>query len=55
MGKLLLAAAQAKHHEAMPWADVPAFMAAFDTTASRALQFTILTAARSGETRGALV
>jgi integrase len=56
MGKLLPAVARARHHEAMPWADVPAFMraiAAFDTPASRALRFTILTAARSGETLGA--
>ena len=56
MGKLLPAVRKAKPHEAMPWAELPAFMrdlAAFDTPASRALQFTILCAARSGETRGA--
>jgi integrase len=56
MGKLLPATPSAKHHEAMPWADVPAFMhdlGAVDTPAARALRFTILTAARSGETRGA--
>jgi integrase len=43
------------HHPALRYADVPAFMARLrDTagTASRALQFTILTAARSGETLG---
>jgi integrase len=43
------------HHAAMPYADVPAFMARLGETpgaASRALQFTILTAARSGETLG---
>lgn len=41
------------HHAFMPHVDVPAFMARLmeiDSTASRALQFTILTAARSGET-----
>ena len=40
------------HHAAMPYAEVPAFMAklrASDNTAARALAFTILTAARSGE------
>ena len=43
------------HHPALPYADVPAFMtllAEIDTMASRALQFTILTVARSGETLG---
>ena len=43
------------HHPALPYADVPAFMARLGETpgaASRALQFTILTAARSGETLG---
>lgn len=46
-----------KHHAAMPHADLPAFLKrlrAKDTKGSLALQFTILTAARSGETRGAL-
>ena len=54
MGKLLPAAGKTRHHDAIPWADVPAFMvslAAFDTAASRALRFTILTAARASETR----
>lgn len=54
MGKLLPATGKTKHHEAMPWADLPAFMAGlatFDTPAARALQFTILTAARAGEAR----
>ena len=40
------------HHAAMPYADLPAFMARLgeiDTLAARALMFTILTAARSGE------
>lgn len=44
------------HHAAMPHAAVPAFMARLigkETKGSLALQFTILTAARSGETRGA--
>ena len=40
------------HHPAMPFADVPAFMARMSETGgpvSRALQFTILTALRKGE------
>jgi integrase len=40
------------HHRAMPYADVPALMvrlAEIDTTASRALQFLILTCARTSE------
>ncbi len=40
------------HHAAMPYADVPAFIAELrqrPATAARALEFTILTAARSGE------
>jgi integrase len=40
------------HHAAMPYADLPAFMvrlAEIDTTASRALQFLILTCARTSE------
>jgi integrase len=44
------------HHAAMPYADLPAFMAtlrACEGTAARALEFTILTAARSGEVFGA--
>jgi integrase len=54
MGKLLPTAAKTKHRDAMAPADLPAFMrdlAAFDTPASRALRFTILCAARAGETR----
>ncbi|ORE92700.1 integrase family protein [Stappia sp. 22II-S9-Z10] len=42
------------HHGAMPYEDVPAFMAELSGrrgTAAKALAFTILTAARSGETR----
>jgi integrase len=45
------------HHRAMVYADVAAFVAHLRTTsgvAARALEFTILTAARSGETLGAL-
>jgi integrase len=56
MGKLLPAVANVTHHPAMPWKEVPAFvaeLAAFDAPASRALRFTILTAARTSETLGA--
>lgn len=48
--------AKATHHAAMPYADVPAFMARLaerDGAARRALRFTILTAARTGEVTGA--
>lgn len=44
------------HHRAMPWQDVPAFLevlARHDTITARALEFTVLTAARTGETLGA--
>lgn len=44
------------HHTALPYADVPAFMANLrgrEATAARALEFAILTAARSGEVLGA--
>lgn len=44
------------HHAALPFDNLPAFMndlRARDATAGRALEFTILTAARSGETIGA--
>lgn len=47
---------QRGHHPALPYADLPAFMAALRTReamAARALEFTILTAARSGEALGA--
>jgi integrase len=43
------------HHAAMPFADFPVFMTdlrAHDTVAARALEFAILTAARSGEVLG---
>lgn len=45
-----------KHHEAMPFAEVPDFMVRLrghDAVSAWALEFTILTAARSGETLGA--
>ena len=57
MGKLLPAVRKTKPHEAMPSAELPDFMkalAAFDTPASRALRWTIFTAARSDETRSAV-
>jgi integrase len=45
-----------RHHGAMPYADVPAFMSLLrqrDAISPRALEFIILTAARSGEVLGA--
>ncbi|WP_335339318.1 tyrosine-type recombinase/integrase [Bosea sp. PAMC 26642] len=45
-----------RHHPALPYADLPAFvrqLLASDATAARALLFTILTAARTGEVVGA--
>jgi integrase len=48
--------APVKHHEALPYADLPAFMAELrrlNSVSSRALEFTILTAARTGDTIGA--
>jgi integrase len=45
------------HHSAMPYADVPAFMVKLrqeKTVAARALEFLILTAARTGEVTGAV-
>jgi integrase len=48
--------ARVEHHPALPWRDLPTFMHALQTqsgTAARALEFAILTAARSGEVRGA--
>lgn len=44
------------HHKAMPYADIPAFLTdlrARQTVAALALEFTILTAARTGEVIGA--
>ncbi len=48
--------ARAENYEALPWAEVPQFLAALqrrDAIAARALEFTILTAARTGEVIGA--
>jgi integrase len=48
--------ANAEHHAALPYAEMPGFMArlrAVDGESAHALQFAILTAARSGEVRGA--
>jgi integrase len=48
--------AAVEHHAAMPWQDLPAFLTALaerSGTAAKALAFTILTGARSGEARGA--
>lgn len=45
-----------EHHAALPYREVPAFMADLKTregNGARALEFAILTAARSGEVRGA--
>ena len=45
-----------EHHRALPIADMPKFMTALrerEGLSARALEFTILTAVRSGETRGA--
>lgn len=45
-----------QHHNAMPYAQVPAFMAELrtcDGIAARGLEFTVLTAARTGEVLGA--
>jgi integrase len=45
-----------KHHPALPYVELPAFMAelrARDGIAARALEFTVLTAARTGEVTGA--
>jgi hypothetical protein len=45
------------HHPAMPYENIPAFMKSLrekESVSSRALEFIILTAARSGEARGAV-
>jgi integrase len=45
-----------KHHAALPYSEIGAFMASLrerEATAARALEFTILTAARTGEVLGA--
>jgi integrase len=48
--------ANAEHHAALPYTEMPGFMArlrAVEGESAQALQFAILTAARSGEVRGA--
>jgi integrase len=48
--------APVEHHAALPWGELPAFMLELrrrDSIGARCLEFTILTAARSGESRGA--
>lgn len=48
--------AKVRHHPALPYKDIPAFMADLrqrDSISARALEFTILTAARTGEVTGA--
>jgi len=48
--------ARVRHHAALPWAEMGTFMAELrsrDATAARALEFGILTAARTGEVLGA--
>ena len=50
------ATTRVKHHAAARWQELPAFMQrlrALDSISARALEFTILTAARTGETIGA--
>lgn len=47
---------ETKHHEALPWADMPAFakeLAKRGGISARCLEFIIYTGARSGEARGA--
>ena len=56
MPKLSKKAKRVKHHPALPYADAPTFVAALRLRvgiAARALEYTILTAARSGEVRSA--
>jgi integrase len=48
---------RAQHMAAMPWRDIPAFMAELkkrEGVSARALEFLILTVSRSGEARGAM-
>ena len=56
MEYLISAVPRAKHHAALPWSEVPALMRELqmhNSSAAGALQWTILTAARAGETLGA--
>lgn len=49
-------AKRVRHHPALPWQEIPAFMAELrerHSISARALEFTILTAARTGEAIGA--
>jgi integrase len=49
--------APVKHHEALPYTDLPQFMGKLrqrDSLSARALEYTILTAARTGDTIGAV-
>jgi integrase len=53
---MLKAKPKSQHHTAMPWLEVPKFMELLrgkDSLSARALEFTILTAARTQETVGA--
>ena len=46
-----------RHHPALPWQEVPAFMTELrqhDSIAARALEFVILTGTRTGDVRGAI-
>jgi integrase len=58
LDKLLVARSKirpVKHHAALPWGELPQFLAELgqrEGTAARALEFAILTAARSGEVLG---
>src|SRR5262249_5077509 len=48
--------AAVRHHPALPYAEIPAFMAelrGLDSLSAKALEFTILTSARTGEVIGA--
>jgi integrase len=56
LNHLLHARPKAEHHSAMPFAEVPAFMTSLrarESISARALEFLILTAARTGEIIGA--
>jgi integrase len=53
---LLKTRPKAKHHAALPWQELPAFMAELrerDSISARALEFCVLTACRTGEVIGA--
>jgi integrase len=56
LARALHGAAILEHHAALPWSEVGGFVAELrgqDGVAARALEFTVLTAARTGETLGA--